>query len=65
MSDLPWSEDYMLRMSHPMYNAFCREDEGASDEWLPCRDDDYEDDDDRRRRERDAAEHNNLMKGDK
>ena len=26
--DLPWSEDYMLRQSHPMYDDWCRDDEG-------------------------------------
>lgn len=25
--DLPWDEEYMLRQSYPMYDAFCREDE--------------------------------------
>lgn len=25
--DLPWSEDEMLRQSHPAYDAWCRDDE--------------------------------------
>ena len=25
--DLPWSEEYMLRQSCPLYDASCREDE--------------------------------------
>lgn len=29
--DLPWSEEYMLRQSSPLYDAFCREDEVVSD----------------------------------
>lgn len=57
MSDLPWSEDYMLRMSHPMYNAFCREDEE------PCEDDGYIDDS--WYEELTTEERNNLMEGDK
>lgn len=27
MNSLPWSEDYMLRQSYPLYDEWCREDE--------------------------------------
>ena len=29
--ELPWTEEYMLRHSHPLYDAWCREDEQTSD----------------------------------
>lgn len=25
--ELPWSEEYMLRQSYPMYDEWCRDDE--------------------------------------
>lgn len=29
--DLPWSEEYMLRQSYPLYDSFCREEESDND----------------------------------
>lgn len=30
--ELPWSEEYMLRQSYPLYDEWCREDEEGDNE---------------------------------
>lgn len=37
--ELPWSEDYMLRQSHPAYDAWCRDDEDEPSDYTK---EDYE-----------------------
>lgn len=58
MGELPWSEEYMLRISYPAYNAFCHE----SEEDNQYSEDDYHDDS--WYEELTTEERNNLMEGD-